>query len=67
MRRRDLLTALLGGLGAVAVGCRRRGRVSPDSAKRHEYLVLDAQGEALRQAFNDDVNKVRVLMLVAPS
>lgn len=65
MRRRTLLTALLGGLGTEAMGCRRRGPVSRDATPR--YRVLDAQAEALRRAFNEDVSKVRVLMLVAPS
>lgn len=49
------------------MGCRRRGPVSRDAATRPGYLVLVAQAEALRRAFNEDVNKVRVLMLVAPS
>jgi hypothetical protein len=66
MRRRDAL-ALLAGLGAAAVGCRRRGPVRRDSTVGPGYQVLNAQGEALRRAFNDDLNKVRVLMLVAPS
>lgn len=67
MRRRTLLTALLGGLGTAATGCRRPGPVSRDAAPRSGYLVLDAQAEALRRAFNEDISKVRVLMLVAPS
>ena len=31
------------------------------------YTALDARGNPLRTAFNDDVGKVRVLMLVAPT
>ncbi len=31
------------------------------------YASLDARGNPLRTAFNDDLGKVRVLMLVAPS
>lgn len=31
------------------------------------YAALDASGDPLRTAFNDDVGKVRVMMLVAPT
>ncbi len=31
------------------------------------YTALDARGNPLRTAFNDDMGKVRVLMLVAPT
>ena len=31
------------------------------------YTALDASGAPLRTAFNDDVGKVRVIMLVAPT
>ncbi len=32
-----------------------------------EYTGLDARGNPLRTAFNEDLGKVRVLMLVAPT
>ncbi len=31
------------------------------------YTPLDARGNPLRTAFNEDLGKVRVLMLVAPT
>ena len=44
----------------VLVGCRAKGAAAP-----HEHL--DSEAAALRAAFNADVGKVRVLMLVSPT
>lgn len=44
----------------VLVGCRPKGAAAP-----HERL--DEGATALRTAFNTDVGKVRVLMLVSPT
>ncbi len=32
-----------------------------------DYEMLDASGNPLRTAFNEDLGKVRVIMLVAPT
>jgi hypothetical protein len=49
-------------LAAVALaGCHR------ESALAIAYRAVGDDNQALRQAFNDDVDKVRVIMLVAPS
>lgn len=37
------------------------------SAPAPDYTVIDADAEPLRAAFNADVGKVRILMLVAPT
>ncbi|MCH7891239.1 MAG: hypothetical protein IH921_07030 [Gemmatimonadetes bacterium] len=58
MRRWYVLSAIGMLTLGIAVGFR------PGSA---EYTALDARGNPLRTAFNDDLGKVRVLMLVAPT
>ena len=58
MKRLYVLSAIGMLTLGVAVGFR------PGSA---EYTALDARGNPLRTAFNDDLGKVRVLMLVAPT
>jgi len=35
--------------------------------ERSEHKLVGSSGEVLRAAFNDDVGKVRVLLLVAPT
>ncbi len=37
------------------------------SAVPPDYVSLDARGEPLKSAFNADADKVRLLMLVAPT
>jgi hypothetical protein len=52
--------------GIVAVGlaaATSAGLSTPGSS----YTKLDRAGEPLRETFNADVGKVRVLMLVAPT
>ena len=44
----------------AAVGFARR-------AQEPDYTVIDTHSEPLRSAFNADVGKVRILMLVAPT
>lgn len=57
--RRDRVAAAL--LAVVTVmGCVGRGPVSAHS-------VLNADAEPLRDAFNADSGKVRIIMLVAPT
>ena len=51
---------ILGTLLAVLTGCREKG-----PAVAHERL--DPTASALRNAFNADIGKVRVLMLVSPT
>ena len=58
MKRLYVLSAIGMLTLGVAVG------FCPGSA---EYTALDARGNPLRTAFNDDLGKVRVLMLVAPT
>ena len=55
-----LRSALVVFAGLAAVGFARR-------AHEPDYTVLDAHSEPLRAAFNADVGKVRILMLVAPT
>ncbi len=49
---------LLAGLAAV---------VFVRTAPAQDYTVIDAHSEPLRAAFNADMGKVRILMLVAPT
>ncbi len=58
MRRTYVLSAI----GLLALGMAVAFRPGPA-----EYTALDARGNPLRTAFNDDLGKVRVLMLVAPT
>ncbi len=37
------------------------------SASAADYTTLDERGDPLKSAFNADIGKVRVLMLVAPT
>ena len=37
------------------------------TAPAQDYTVIDSHSQPLRAAFNADVGKVRVLMLVAPT
>ncbi len=39
----------------------------PDDAVAPDYVSLDVRGEPLKSAFNADADKVRLLMLVAPT
>ena len=39
----------------------------PDDVVVADYVSLDVRGEPLKSAFNADANKVRLLMLVAPT
>ena len=55
-----LRSALVLVAGLTAVGFARR-------AHEPEYTVIDVHSEPLRAAFNADVGKVRILMLVAPT
>lgn len=56
----SLRTALVALAGLAAVGFSR-------SAPAQDYTVIDGHSEPLRAAFDADVGKVRVLMLVAPT
>ena len=58
MRRWYVLSAI----GMLTLGTAVGFRAGPA-----EYKTLDARGNPLRTAFNDDLGKVRVLMLVAPT
>ncbi len=58
MRKRYVLSAI----GMLMLGL-NVGFLAGQAA----YTPLDARGNPLRTAFNDDVGKVRVLMLVAPT
>ncbi len=58
MRRWYVLSAI----GMLTLGMAVAFRAGPP-----EYTALDARGNPLRTAFNDDHGKVRVLMLVAPT
>jgi len=58
MRRGYVLSAI----GMLTLGIAVGSRPGPA-----EYTALDARGNPLRRAFNDDLGKVRVLMLVAPT
>ncbi len=55
-----LRSALILLAGLAAVGFARR-------AHEPDYTVVDTHSEPLRAAFNADVGKVRILMLVAPT
>ncbi len=55
-----LRTALVALAGIAVVGFSR-------ATQEQDYTVMDANAEPLRAAFNADVGKVRVLMLVAPT
>ena len=39
----------------------------PDDLVAPDYVSLDVRGEPLKSAFNADADKVRLLMLVAPT
>lgn len=58
MRKPRLLLLFL--LATVAVSCKPSGPAAP-------FETLDADASALRDRFNADTGKVRVVMLVAPS
>ncbi len=58
MRKSRLLFLFV--FAAVAVACKPAGHAAP-------FEVLDDQASALRDQFNADAGKVRVVMLVAPS
>jgi len=58
MRHTRLLLPLCFAL--LAASCKPSGPAAP-------YEVLDADASALRERFNADAGKVRVVMLVAPS
>ena len=58
MRHKLLVVAALGFAAAAA---------TPQSPTPPDYHSLDRAGEPLREAFNADAGKVRVLMLVAPT
>lgn len=58
MRKPRLLFLFL--LAAVAFACKPAGPAAP-------FEVLDDRASALRDQFNADAGKVRVVMLVAPS
>jgi hypothetical protein len=62
IRRRRLSFRVLAVLccGSAAAACAPHGPPSP-------HAVLGADAEPLRSAFNADVGKVRVIMLVAPT
>ena len=50
-----------------AIGMLTLGLSAGWLAGQAAYTPLDASGNPLRTAFNDDIGKVRVLMLVAPT
>ncbi|HLI94901.1 MAG TPA: hypothetical protein VKT72_02315 [Candidatus Baltobacteraceae bacterium] len=58
MQRRSFLLA---GAGVLFTGCAHRS-----SAPQH-FQDIASNGEPLRSAFNQDVDKVRILMLVSPT
>lgn len=57
--RRAIVSFLL--VAVALAGCHR------DRAPAAAYHGVGDDNQVLRQAFNDDVDKVRVIMLVAPS
>jgi hypothetical protein len=57
MERRSFLVA---GTGALLAGCTAR-------AAGTKYEQISGSGEPLRSAFNRDVGKVRIVMLVSPT
>ena len=59
MRRAALLAALMATVAVAA--CHR------DRAPAIAYLAVGDDNQELRRAFNADVDKVRVIMLVSPS
>ena len=52
---------------AVAVSALALSLFASRPAAATGYLTLDRNSEPLRSAFNSDVGKVRILMLVAPT
>ncbi len=52
---------------AVAVSALALSLFASGPAAATGYLTLDSNSEPLRSAFNSDVGKVRILMLVAPT
>ena len=58
---RDFLRLiLLASLAALVLSCKIKG-------ERQPYAQLGPDAEALRAAFNADVGKVRLIVLVAPT
>ena len=51
---------LLGSTAAIAAGCAR-------ASAGPKYLMLGADDEPLRAAFNRDASNVRILMIVSPT
>ena len=58
MRRRHVISWM----AVLALGPSLGFRAAPPT-----YALLDASGDPLKAAFNNDVGKVRVIMLVAPT
>jgi hypothetical protein len=58
MERRSFLTATA---GVLLAGCDAR------AASTARYERISASGDPLRSAFNHDVGKVRIVMLVSPT
>lgn len=58
MHRKSFLIA---GAGALLAGCAHQ---APSSSR---YQDIERDGEPFKSAFNRDVDKVRILMLVSPT
>jgi hypothetical protein len=59
-RARVLAVLLVAAVSAVATSCRIQGKRAP-------YTAIGAEAETLRAAFNADVGRVRLVVLVAPT
>ncbi len=60
MERKSFLAA---GAGALLSGC----GVRHTSGRHPHYQAITSNAEPLRSAFNQDVGKVRIVMLVSPT
>jgi hypothetical protein len=59
MRRIALLVSMASALGTASLSAQLPGE--------RPYTILDAKAAQLQSAFNAEVGKVRVVMLVSPS
>jgi hypothetical protein len=68
MKTKPLLaTGSLAALALLAFSLTATEPAESSSAVAPDYVSLDVRGEPLKSAFNADADKVRLLMLVAPT
>ncbi len=68
MKMKPLLaTVSLAALALLAFALTATKSAQSSSAGEADYVSLDVRGEPLKSAFNADADKVRLLMLVAPT